>query len=148
MLVPDKVAGELAFLDRPYSSAFERPYGWAWLLALHAEAARHDSPWAAALEPLAAAFAERFHAFLPKLTYPLRVGTHFNVAFALLLARHWAESRDPALVALIDTSAPNWFEADRACQAWAPGGADFLSSALTQHHLKPAATRANFPRPE
>src|SRR3546814_16707458 len=27
MLVPDKVAGELAFLDRPYSAAFERPYG-------------------------------------------------------------------------------------------------------------------------
>src|SRR3546814_16469132 len=68
------------------------------------------------LAPLAAAFAERFHAFLPNLTDPLRVGTHFNVAFALLLARHWAESRDPALVALIDTSARNWFEAARHCQ--------------------------------
>ena len=48
MLVPEKVAGERAFLDRPYAAAFERPYGWAWLLALHAEAARHDAPWAAA----------------------------------------------------------------------------------------------------
>jgi hypothetical protein len=86
---------ELAFLDRPYAAGFERPYGWAWLLALHAEAERHDAPWAAALEPLALAFAARFHAFLPKLTYPLRVGTHFNISFALFLARHWAETRDP-----------------------------------------------------
>src|SRR3954469_9568 len=31
MLVPDKAAGELAYLDRPSSAGFERPYGWAWL---------------------------------------------------------------------------------------------------------------------
>ena len=30
MLVPDKVAGELAYLDRAGSAGFERPYGWAW----------------------------------------------------------------------------------------------------------------------
>ena len=29
---PEKVAGELAYLDRPLSRGFERPYGWAWLL--------------------------------------------------------------------------------------------------------------------
>src|SRR3546814_18437813 len=97
MLVPDKVAGELAFLDRPYSAAFERPYGWAWLLALHAEAARHDAPWAAALEPLALAFAARFHAFLPKLTYPLRVGPHFKIPFAQLLAHPCEETRRSAV---------------------------------------------------
>ena len=32
---PEKVGGELAFLDRPLSRGFERPYGWAWLLYLH-----------------------------------------------------------------------------------------------------------------
>lgn len=135
MLVAEKVAGELAFLDRPYSAGFERPYGWAWLLALHAETERHDAPWAAALEPLALAFAARFHAFLPKLTYPLRVGTHFNIAFALLLARHWAAARDPELVTLIDARARGWFAEDRDCQAWEPGGDEFLSSALTEAHL-------------
>src|SRR3546814_13326684 len=71
MLVPDKVAGELAFLDRPYSAAFERPYGWAWLLALPAEAARHDAPWAAALEPLAPAFAD-----LGRAAWRARVGQY------------------------------------------------------------------------
>ena len=132
MLAPEKAAGELAFLSRPLSASFERPYGWGWLLALHHELARHDSPWAAALEPLARAFAERFRAFLPKLTYPLRVGTHFNIAFALILADEWAQDRDPALGALIRTRALDWFGADRDCQAWEPGGDEFLSSALTE----------------
>jgi hypothetical protein len=145
MLVPDKVAGELAFLSRPYAAGFERPYGWAWLLALHAETAAHNAPWAAALEPLAAAFAQRFHAFLPKLTYPLRVGTHFNIAFALTLARHWAEARDPALVALIDASAHRWFADDRDCQAWEPGGDEFLSSALSEAQLMTVVLGAHFP---
>ncbi len=145
MLVPGKIAGELAFLDRPMSAGFERPYGWAWLLALHAEAARHDAPWAAALEPLALAFAARFHVFLPKLTYPLRVGTHFNIAFALLLTRHWAVLRDPALVALVDARARDWFADDRDCQAWEPGGDEFLSSALTEAHLMAVVLGDAFP---
>ena len=38
-----------------------------------------------------------FATYLPKLTYPIRVGTHFNTAFALILALDWAEAFDPAL---------------------------------------------------
>ena len=132
MLTPALVAGELAYLDRPTSAGFERPYGWAWLLALHAEAARHDAGWGDALAPLAAAFAARFAEYLPKLTYPIRVGTHFNTAFALVLTRDWAIDRDAPLVALIDASARAWFSGDRACQAWEPGGDEFLSPALTE----------------
>ncbi len=132
MFVPEKVAGELAFLDRFGTAGFERPYGWAWLLALHGEAARHDAGWAGALAPLAAAFAARFHAHLPKLTYPIRVGTHFNTSFALVLARDWAAAHDPALVALIDERASAWFLRDRGCQAWEPGGDEFLSPALSE----------------
>lgn len=133
MLVPEKIAGELAYLDGPGAQGFERPYGWAWLLALHQELALHGGQsWAAALEPLARAFARRFHDFLPRLTYPLRVGTHYNIAFALILARRWAIVHDPALAALIDERAHGWFATDRACQAWEPGGDEFLSPALTE----------------
>lgn len=132
MLTPAHVAGERAYLTRPMSAGFERPYGWAWLLALHAELDRHDAPWAAALAPLAGDFAARFHAFLPKLTYPLRVGTHYNIAFALIHALDWAQRRDDALVALIRTRALHWFGRDRACQAWEPGGDEFLSPALCE----------------
>lgn len=132
MLTPALVAGELAYLDRPGSGGFVRPYGWAWLLALHGEAARHDAPWGEALAPLAAAFAARFHAHLPKLTYPIRVGTHFNTAFALTLAHGWAVTHDPALAVLIEERARDWFAGDRGCQAWEPAGDDFLSPALTE----------------
>src|SRR5690242_8859869 len=86
MLVPEKVAGEIARLDRPFGASFERPYGWGWLLALHDEAALHSAGWAEALEPLARRFAAQFREYLPKLTYPITVGTHFNTAFALVLA--------------------------------------------------------------
>ena len=132
MLVPDKVAGERAFLRRPMAATFERPYGWAWLLALHDEAARHDAGWGTALEPLARDFAARFMAFLPRLTYPIRVGTHYNSAFAMTLAHDWATTHDPALAALIAARAHDWFTADRACQAWEPGGDEFLSPALCE----------------
>lgn len=38
-LVPEIVAGEVAYFARPSASGFERPYGWAWLLKLAAELA-------------------------------------------------------------------------------------------------------------
>lgn len=133
MLVPEKVAGELAYLDRAYTGGFERPYGWAWLLALHSEALRHDDAhWGEALTPLARAFADRFHGFLPRQTYPVRVGTHYNTAFALILAREWADAHDTALAALIKERTLAYYGADRACQAWEPGGDEFLSPAMIE----------------
>lgn len=132
MFSPEKVAGELAYLDRAYTGGFERPYGWAWLLMLHAEAQRHDADWADTLAPLATAFADRFKAYLPKLTYPIRTGTHFNTAFASVLAGEWAAVNDPALAALIGARARAYYGEDRACPAWEPGGDDFLSGALTE----------------
>jgi hypothetical protein len=130
---PDKVATELAYLSRPTSAGFERPYGWAWLLYLHLEASRHkDRDWAANLEPLARAFAERFKDYLAKLTYPIRVGTHFNTSFALILDLEWAEAFDDMLADAICEWAVDRFGGDRDCQAWEPGGDEFLSSALTE----------------
>ena len=84
------------------------------------------------LAPLAAAFADRFKLYLGKLTYPIRVGTHFNSAFGMILALEWAEANDAGLAGLIRARARDWFAADRDCQAWEPGGDEFLSSALTE----------------
>jgi hypothetical protein len=144
MLVPEKVAGEVAYLARPASAGFERPYGWGWLLALHRELQMHDALWAGALEPLARVFAARFHAHLPKLTYPIRVGTHYNTAFALLMAWDWARANDEALAALIAARAIAWFGGDKGCQAWEPGGDEFLSSALTEALLMRTILGADF----
>jgi len=140
----EKVAGELAYLDRPFGRGFERPYGWAWLLKLHLEAARHDA-LGDTLEPLARAFAQRLDAYLPILTYPIRVGTHFNTAFSLVLSLEWAEAFDLALATLIRDRARHWFGTDRDCQAWEPGGDEFLSPALIEALCMARAHPALFP---
>jgi Protein of unknown function (DUF2891) len=133
MLIEDKVAGELAYLEREYSGGFERPYGWAWLLALHQEAALHeDRDWGVNLEPLAREFGERFKLFLPKQGYPIRTGTHYNTAFALVLAHGWATDHDDHLLGLIRERAGFYYGMDRDCQAWEPGGDEFLSSAMIE----------------
>jgi len=131
---PARVAGELAYLERPLSATFERPYGWAWLLMLAAELSRHDDPsWSVTLEPLARAFAQRFRDWLPKATYPVRSGTHANTAFAVRLALEYAtRCGDDALRDLLCTRTRDWYEKDADCQAWEPGGDDFLSPALVE----------------
>jgi hypothetical protein len=133
-LTPDKAAGELAYLARPASGGFERPYGWAWLLMLGAELERQDNPaWAGAIRPLAQAFADRFKAFLPKATYPIRTGTHYSTAFALALASEYAaEVGDIDLARLIETTAKGWYLADAGAVAWEPSGDDFLSPTLVE----------------
>ncbi|MFN3726088.1 MAG: DUF2891 domain-containing protein [Allosphingosinicella sp.] len=133
MMTEDNVAGELAYLDRAYSGGFERPYGWAWLLALHREAQeRPDQPYADILQPLARAFADRFLTYLPKLTYPIRVGAHYNTAFALILALGWADANDADLAALVRARASDHYAGDRDCPGWEPGGDEFLSAAMVE----------------
>jgi len=129
----DKVAAERAYLDRPLSRGFERPYGWAWLLMLHSELVVAGSAHAATLRPLADAFAARWRAHLPLMTYPVRAGTHANTAFALVLADRYARVvGDAALRELMAERARCWFGTDRAAPAWEPGGEDFLSPVLME----------------
>ena len=129
----EKLAAELAYLDRPSATGFERPYGWAWLLQLHLEATRHPhAPWGERLEPLARAFGARFRGYLEVLTYPIRTGTHANTSFAVALALPWADIFDPPLASALRQRAIYWYNTDRDCQAWEPGGDEFLSSALTE----------------
>jgi hypothetical protein len=129
----DKVAIERAYLDRPGTRGFERPYGWGWLLMLQAELVRHDAPWAERLRPLAEGFVRRFHDYLPLAVYPVRTGVHSSTAFALALALEYAETvGDDGLAALLVETAGRWHAADADCQAWEPSGEDFLSPALME----------------
>jgi len=134
---PALVAGELAYLAQPSRAGFERPYGWAWLLMLAGELARHTTDegrrWRAAIAPLGDVFAQRFREFLPKATYPVRVGTHFNTAFALTLAFDYVDAvGDTSLADLLRERANAWYGNDADCQTWEPSGDDFLSSALIE----------------
>jgi hypothetical protein len=143
------VAGELAYLRLPHNGSFERPYGWAWLLALAAQL--HSMPgtdaarWSRTIAPLTDTFVAHFEAFLPKATYPLRVGTHFNTAFALALALDFARIAERASFAeLIVDTAKRWYLNDAACQAWEPSGDEFLSPSLMEAELM----RRALPPPE
>ena len=134
------VAAEVAYLARPESRGFERPYGWGWLLMVQAELERHSTEegrrWAQTLRPLAEAFARRLKAYLLVATYPVRVGTHFNSAFALRLALEYADGiGDRPLAAQIRRKAVEWHSGDRDCQAWEPSQDEFLSPALMEAEL-------------
>lgn len=139
----EKVAAETAYLSRASRGTFERTYGWAWLLKLCAEL-RAEAPkdadtaaafsrWDVILAPLAGAFAKRFLEYLPKATYPIRVGTHQNSAFGLALAIDYARSaRIGELEALIIAKARDWYLTDANYPAWEPDGIDFLSPGLVE----------------
>jgi hypothetical protein len=134
------VAAETGYLAQPSSRGFERPYGWAWLLMLAAELTRHDSEdgrrWSATLKPLADAFVDRFRSFLPLATYPVRVGTHYNTAFALTLTLDYAAAvGDAELAELCRSKARDWHLGDVGCQAWEPAQDEFLSPALMEAEL-------------
>jgi hypothetical protein len=137
-LTPENVAAEVDYLRGPGRASFERPYGLAWLLQLHAELREWDDPrareWAATLEPLACLGAERLTAWLPRLTRPARVGEHSQTAFGLGLALDWARTvGDTASGAVFETAIRRFFLADRGCPlAYEPGGEDFLSPCLAE----------------
>ncbi|HEY2070179.1 MAG TPA: DUF2891 domain-containing protein [Rhizomicrobium sp.] len=130
---PEKVAGEVAYLARPASRGFERPYGWAWLLMLQGELAQHaDARWADTLKPLADAFVTRFREFLPLATYPVRTGMHSSTAFAMILAQDYARAMgDDAFAALCNAKLCDWHGADTDCRVFEPSQSDFLSPTLT-----------------
>ncbi len=144
------VAAECAYLERPASRGFERPYGWGWLLALQAELERHaDARAAETLRPYAEMFAARFRAFLPLCDYPIRTGVHSSMAFALRLAADYAEGADGELFALMRDKVFAWFGNDRGAQAWEPSQDDFLSPTLmeaecTRRFMAPTAFRVWF----
>lgn len=144
LLTPANFAAETAYLARPSARGFERPYGWGWALALHGEMVQHDAVWAHSADGFAHAFAQRFAAFLPLQTYPIRTGTHFNSAFALTLALDWARDNDGALEALIEERAIEWFMSDRAAQAWEPEGDAFLSPVLVEALLMSRVLQGGF----
>ncbi len=142
-LTPEAIEGELASLSRPHRASFERPYGWAWLLALAAELqmlAREQAgarDWSDALGPLAHAFAARFVDFLPRADYPTRAGAHSNSAFALLLALRWCEvAQQIESKRLIVARAQAWYGADCSYPAaFEPSGDDFLAAGLVEAAL-------------
>jgi len=159
-LVPEKFdqAAAIAVLEAHFTEAailqetryllarrsFERPYGWGWALTLVHELTlwEHElaGKWLTVLRPLADAITELILEWIPKATYPVRVGMHSNSAFGLARAVPWARYRanqgDDRLLTAITQAAVRWYGKDQDFPAhYEPGGSDFLSPALTEVEL-------------
>ncbi|EIJ46953.1 hypothetical protein GWL_11930 [Herbaspirillum sp. GW103] len=119
-------------------ASFERPYGFGWILALDQELAQSALPraatWRAAMQPLTLEIRRRLLEYLSKLSYPIRVGTHYNTAFALALALDQARHvKDEALEQAILASAQRYYGKDTDYPAhYEPGGDEYISGALTE----------------
>jgi len=132
---------EIAYFNKKHEFSYERMYGWAWLLQLQQELDNHPEPTlkvlAKNLQPLTDLLVSRYHDFLPKLLYPIRVGTHTNTAFGMNLAWDYALStKNTKFQELLRTHAKRMFLKDQDCPfAWEPSGTDFLSACLEEMAL-------------
>ena len=132
---------------------WERPYGWGWTLTLAAEL--DDWPedadaarWSDAVRPIADVVVDGFVGWLPKLHHADRSGMHGNTAFALArslpYARRQAQAGRPELLAAFRAAIDRFYVPDADYPArWEPGGADFLSAALTEAELLAAVLPVN-----
>ena len=140
-LTPTAIEAELAYFRSPAGPTFERPYGWAWLLELQAEALASKSRWSRAVAPLAVELARRFGDYVRTTPYPVRAGAHGNSAFACVLALDYARAAtDTALESDVSKAARRWYGADRAAPlAYEPSADDFLSPSMMEAVLMRAA---------
>jgi len=140
-LTPANLEAEAHYLRRPEARAFERSYGWAWLLKLAQELSCWSDAdahrWSRELMPLAYAFAERYVDWLTEATYPIRHGVHTNTAFALAFALDYAGGCDAQVLrGVAEAKARAWYFDDvDAPAAWEPSGADFFSPTLIEADL-------------
>jgi hypothetical protein len=141
-LTAERIAAETAFFRGAGGRTSERPYGWAWLLLLHAEchagADEHHRRWATALAPLAGLLSDRLDTYFGStLAFPIRSGTHGNTAFSLHLAIQAARRRgDRETAGALSRAARRFFGGDRDLP-WAeePSGDAFLTPPLTEAAL-------------
>ncbi len=137
----ENMAGEVANFARPARGSWERPYGVAWYLQLTAELREWDNPqaklWLGTLKPLETDIADSLKAWLPKLAYPIRLGTHNQSAFAFGLMLDWARiAGDKDMERLIIERSLAFHKDDVNCPlAYEPSGEDFLSPCLMEADL-------------
>ena len=134
----ENIRKEAAYFKPELNHLYERTYGWAWLLKLAAELHTWHTPLAQRLEqnlqPLTRTIVDLYKNYLPRLRYPIRVGTHTNTAFGLSFAMDYAKTvHDTAFEKLIARRARDFFLADSAYPLrWEPSGYDFLSPGMEE----------------
>lgn len=137
-LSKENIEQEMLYFAKPHEKSFERTYGWNWLLKLQLELEQSKEPFAKPLsenlKPLTDVLIDRYIEFLPKLLYPIRVGTHSNTAFGLTNAWDYAVfSKNEAFQKVIKENALRMYGSDENCPfTWEPSGTDFLSPCMEE----------------
>lgn len=137
----ENMAGELAYYTTEGRASFERPYGIAWYLQLIAELEESDDPqlneWRETLRQLEDAIVEKTRAWLPKLSYPVRLGTHNQTAFAFGLMLDYARTvGNTEFADELAQKVVSFHQSDVNCPlAYEPSGEDFLSPCLMEADL-------------
>ena len=140
-LSKENIAKEIEYFNKTHEKSFERTYGWNWLLKLQHELEISPDFYAKELainlRPLTNLIISRYIEFLPKLLYPIRVGTHSNTAFGLSNAWDYAVfSNNLVLQNSIKENAIRLFLSDENCPFnWEPSGTDFLSPCMEEMGL-------------
>ncbi|MFC1689612.1 DUF2891 domain-containing protein [Pseudomonadota bacterium] len=135
------VTSEVAYFEGENRKSYERPYGVAWFLQLTAELREWNHPMAAAwlqtLLPLEAVIVMQLESWLPKLAYPIRLGTHNQSMFAFGLILDWSRAAGATeMEELVRERSLAFHLADRNCpMAYEPSGEDFLSPCLMEADL-------------
>lgn len=141
-LTKPNIATECVFFEDGSHPCFERTYGWAWLLKLHAELSHlkdvvpEAKSWHAVVAPLASTLHQQLLNFLHSCDRPIRAGTHTNSAFALMMALDYCEIQEPEDLLVIQHKAIAWFINDEDYPAhYEPDGEDFLSGGMLEAAL-------------
>ena len=138
---PENIAAEIAYFNQKGRASYERPYGTAWLLQLTTELRQFDDPqarkWLATLKPLEDVIIAKTMDWLPKLAYPIRLGTHNQTAFAFgLMLDHARASGRSSLEIMLEDKIRDFHLDDVNCpMGYEPSGEDFLSPCLMEADL-------------
>lgn len=132
---------EAAFFAKDEHKSFERMYGWAWLLRLVIELDGWQDAdgqrWRKNLRPLEEVIVDRLVGYLPKLSFPIRVGQHTDTGFALAQVLDYAQStKNENLEELVVSTARRFYLADKDYPVhYEPSGHDFFSSCWNEADL-------------
>lgn len=139
-LTPDHLQVEKAFFEGEANRDAEKPYGWAWLVKLHAELQKcehlHAPAWAVAVQPLARMMQEGLVEYLQSLTGPVHSGVHSNTAFILTLLLDAADQQgDRRLRKQVRELAERFYDTKSLLTSDPPAYFDFLDPVLAAADL-------------
>lgn len=140
-LTEENLNHEAAFFARDEQKTFERMYGWAWFLRLVLELDAWDDAdgkrWRDSLRPLEHVLVNRIEDYLPRLTYPIRIGQHTDTGFALGQILDYAQAmKHKELETRVVERARAFYESDVDYPVhYEPSGHDFFSSCWNEADL-------------